>query len=76
MLPGWALLLVSVGYAALLFGVAWLGDRFPLHTRSNWLRAASTSMTTSAMATTVTPKRTNGSRVWAFPMTSMPTSAT
>ena len=38
MLPGWALLLVSVGYAALLFGVAWLGDRFPLHTRSNWLR--------------------------------------
>ena len=38
MLPGWALLLVSVGYAALLFGVAWLGDRHPLYPRSNWLR--------------------------------------
>ena len=38
MLPGWALLLVSVGYAALLFGVAWLGDRHPLYPRNNWLR--------------------------------------
>ena len=33
MLPGWVLLLVSVGYAALLFAVAWLGDRYPLTLR-------------------------------------------
>jgi len=38
MLPGWALLLVSVGYAALLFGVAWLGDRHPLYPQSRRLR--------------------------------------
>ena len=38
MLPGWALLLVSVGYAALLFGVAWLGDRHPLYPRHRRLR--------------------------------------
>ncbi|HEY1069026.1 MAG TPA: PAS-domain containing protein [Thermomonas sp.] len=38
MLPGWALLLVSVGYAALLFGVAWLGDRHPVYPRSPRLR--------------------------------------
>ena len=41
MLPGWILLLVSLGYAALLFAVAWWGDRHPVHMRpgsSNWLR--------------------------------------
>lgn len=40
MLPGWLLLLVSLGYAALLFGVAWWGDRHPLHAREgrSWLR--------------------------------------
>ena len=39
-LPGWILLLVSLGYAALLFAVAWWGDRHPVHMRpgSNWLR--------------------------------------
>ena len=40
MLPGWVLLLVSVGYAALLFGAAWWGDRNPVHTLPGraWLR--------------------------------------
>ena len=38
MLPGWALLLVSVGYAALLFGVAWLGDRHPVYPQNRRLR--------------------------------------
>ncbi len=40
MLPGWVLLLVSLGYAALLFGVAWWGDRHPIHTSAgkSWLR--------------------------------------
>ena len=38
MIAGWILLLVSVGYVGLLFGVAWLGDRKPLYPRRNWLR--------------------------------------
>lgn len=38
MLPGWVLLLVSLGYAALLFGVAWYGDRRPLSPDRPWLR--------------------------------------
>ncbi len=38
MLPGWVLLLVSLGYAALLFGVAWYGDRRPLYPNRPWLR--------------------------------------
>ncbi|KFN45890.1 hybrid sensor histidine kinase/response regulator [Arenimonas metalli] len=38
MIPGWILLLVSVGYVGLLFGVAWLGDRKPLYPGRNWLR--------------------------------------
>lgn len=38
MIPGWILLLVSVGYVGLLFGVAWMGDRKPLYPRRNWLR--------------------------------------
>jgi len=37
-LPGWLLLLVSIGYAALLFAVAWLGDRHPLYPERRWLR--------------------------------------
>ena len=40
MLPGWVLLLVSVGYAALLFAVAWIGDRYPLYPQRPWLRPA------------------------------------
>ncbi|NYZ61534.1 hybrid sensor histidine kinase/response regulator [Luteimonas deserti] len=40
MLPGWVLLLVSLGYAALLFGVAWYGDRRMLHADRPWLRSA------------------------------------
>ena len=39
MLPGWVLLLVSLGYAALLFGVAWYGDRRALYTDRPWLRS-------------------------------------
>ena len=34
----WILLLVSLGYAALLFGVAWLGDRHPMYPNRPWLR--------------------------------------
>ena len=40
MVPGWVLLLVSLGYAALLFGVAWYGDRRPLSPDRPWLRTA------------------------------------
>ena len=38
MIPGWILLLVSVGYVGLLFGVAWIGDRKPLYPGRDWLR--------------------------------------
>lgn len=38
MIAGWVLLLVSVAYVGLLFGVAWLGDRKPLYPRRDWLR--------------------------------------
>jgi Na+/proline symporter/signal transduction histidine kinase/CheY-like chemotaxis protein len=34
----WILLLVSLAYAALLFGVAWLGDRHPMYPNRPWLR--------------------------------------
>ena len=40
MIPGWVLLLVSVGYVGLLFGVAWIGDRKPLYPGRDWLRPA------------------------------------
>ncbi len=39
MQPGW-LVLVSIAYAALLFAVAWLGDRYPLYPQRPWLRPA------------------------------------
>src|SRR5690606_9135556 len=38
LVPSWILLLVSLGYAALLFGVAWWGDRRPLYPDRPWLR--------------------------------------
>ncbi|WP_028920577.1 hybrid sensor histidine kinase/response regulator [Pseudoxanthomonas suwonensis] len=38
MVPSWTLLLVSVGYAALLFTVAWWGDRRPMYPDRPWLR--------------------------------------
>ena len=38
MVPSWILLLVSVGYAALLFTVAWWGDRRPMYPNRPWLR--------------------------------------
>ena len=38
MVSSWLLLLVSVGYAALLFGVAWWGDRRPMYPDRPWLR--------------------------------------
>lgn len=38
MIPSWILLLVSVAYAALLFGVAWWGDRRPMYPDRPWLR--------------------------------------
>ncbi|KFA18256.1 ATPase, partial [Xanthomonas vasicola pv. musacearum NCPPB 4394] len=40
LVSSWILLLVSVGYAALLFGVAWWGDRRPLYPERPWLRPA------------------------------------
>lgn len=38
MVPSWILLLVSLGYAALLFAAAWLGDRRPMYPDRPWLR--------------------------------------
>lgn len=38
MVSSWILLLVSVGYAALLFTVAWWGDRRPMYPNRPWLR--------------------------------------
>lgn len=38
LIPSWVLLLVSVTYAALLFGVAWWGDRRPMYPDRPWLR--------------------------------------
>ncbi|HWU70948.1 MAG TPA: hybrid sensor histidine kinase/response regulator, partial [Pseudoxanthomonas sp.] len=38
MVSSWVLLLVSIGYAALLFAVAWWGDRRPLYPDRPWLR--------------------------------------
>lgn len=38
MIAGWVLLLVSLAYVGLLFGVAWLGDRRPLYPARQWLR--------------------------------------
>ncbi len=38
MVSSWILLLVSAGYAALLFAVAWWGDRRPLYPKRPWLR--------------------------------------
>ena len=40
MVPSWILLLVSVGYAVLLFAVAWWGDRRPMYPDRPWLRPA------------------------------------
>jgi len=37
-ISSWILLLVSVAYAALLFGVAWWGDRRPMYPDRPWLR--------------------------------------
>lgn len=37
MLPAWVVL-VSFAYAAVLFGIAWFGDRNQLYTKRNWLR--------------------------------------
>jgi len=39
MLPVW-LVVVSLGYAALLFAVAWVGDKYPLYPQRTWLRPA------------------------------------
>ena len=38
MVPGWILLLVSVGYVGLLFAVATVGDRRPVYPARAWLR--------------------------------------
>jgi len=38
LIAGWVLLLVSLSYAALLFGVAYFGDTRPLYPQREWLR--------------------------------------
>jgi Na+/proline symporter/CheY-like chemotaxis protein/anti-sigma regulatory factor (Ser/Thr protein kinase) len=38
MIPGWVLLLVSLAYVALLFAVAYAGDRRPVYPQHRWLR--------------------------------------
>ncbi len=38
LVASWVLLLVSIGYAAVLFAVAWIGDRYPLYPQRPWLR--------------------------------------
>lgn len=40
MIPGWVLLLVSLGYVGLLFAVAYIGDSRSLAPRARWLRPA------------------------------------
>lgn len=40
MIPGWLLLLVSVGYVGVLFAVAYYGDQRETTTRVRWLRPA------------------------------------
>ena len=40
MIPGWVLLLVSLGYVGVLFAVAYLGDRRERPPRRRWLRPA------------------------------------
>jgi len=40
LISSWILLGVSIGYAALLFGVAWWGDHRPLYPDRPWLRPA------------------------------------
>jgi len=37
-IAGWILMVVSVAYVGLLFGVAWFGDRKPLYPQHHWLR--------------------------------------
>ncbi len=37
MLPVWVVL-ASFVYAAILFAIAWVGDRHPLYTQRPWLR--------------------------------------
>lgn len=37
MLPAWVIL-ASILYAAILFAIAWLGDRYPLYPQRPWLR--------------------------------------
>ena len=41
MIAGWVLLLVSLVYIAILFGVAYYGDRRPLYPERTWLRRLS-----------------------------------
>ena len=38
MIPGWLLLLVSVGYVGVLFAVAYYGDQRATKPRARWLR--------------------------------------
>lgn len=47
MVSSWILLLVSIGYAALLFGVAWWGDRRPMYPDRPWLRPVIKNKNTS-----------------------------
>lgn len=53
MLPG-LVVLVSLGYAALLFAVAWIGDRYPLYPQRPWLRPAVYSLALAVYCTSWT----------------------
>lgn len=53
MLPGFVIL-VSFGYAALLFAIAWVGDRYQLYTQRPWLRPAIYSLAFAVYCTSWT----------------------
>jgi Na+/proline symporter/signal transduction histidine kinase/CheY-like chemotaxis protein len=53
MMPG-LVVLVSFGYAAVLFAVAWIGDRYPLYPQRPWLRPAVYSLALAVYCTSWT----------------------
>ena len=54
MVSSWILLLVSIGYAALLFGVAWWGDRRPMYPDRPWLRPVVYSLALAVYCSSLT----------------------
>ncbi|TXK62259.1 PAS domain-containing hybrid sensor histidine kinase/response regulator [Alkalisalibacterium limincola] len=69
MIPGWILLLVSVAYVGLLFGVAWAGDRRPLYPTRAWLRPVVYSLALAVYCSSWTfygAVGTAASNVWGY----------